>query len=80
MENEYVKVEDCHEVSRKIQQKLDSIDRRLFRDNGTESMQTKVNRNTDLSNGVRRLFWIILTATLTQLVGVTILIIHKATR
>ena len=39
---EFVTREGCGEVSRRVLEKLDQIERRLFRDNGTLSIQTRL--------------------------------------
>ena len=40
--DEFVTREVCGEVSRRVLEKLDQIERRLFRDNGTLSIQTRL--------------------------------------
>ena len=39
---EFVTREGCGAVSRRVLEKLDQIERRLFRDNGTLSIQTRL--------------------------------------
>jgi hypothetical protein len=44
----YVTHEECGEVNRRVLEKLDSIERRLFRDNGTLSIQTRIERHEQI--------------------------------
>ena len=41
----YVTHEECSESSRQVLEKLDSIEKRLFKDNGTVSIQTRIERH-----------------------------------
>ncbi len=52
MADEFVKTETCTEVSSRIFAKLDSIERRLFRDNGTLSIQTRLDRHEQFIRGI----------------------------
>ncbi len=52
MADEFVKTETCTEVSSRIFAKLDSIERRLFRDNGTLSIQTRLDRHEQVIRGI----------------------------
>ena len=44
----------CEEVSQRIFRKLDSIERRLFKDNGTLSIQTRLDRHEQV---IRAMLW-----------------------
>lgn len=44
----YVTHEECGEVSRRVLEKLESIERRLFKDNGTLSIQTRIERHEQI--------------------------------
>ena len=48
MSADYVTHEQCGEVSRRILEKLDGIEKRLFRDNGTLSIQTRIERHEQI--------------------------------
>jgi len=50
----YVTHEECSESSRQVLEKLDSIERRLFKDNGTVSIQTRIERHDQI---LRMLVW-----------------------
>jgi hypothetical protein len=50
----FVTERSCEEVSRRIFAKLDSIERRLFRDNGTLSIQTRLDRHEQV---IRVILW-----------------------
>ena len=52
--SEHVTVEHCETTSSQILDKLDSIERRLFRDNGSVSMQTRLDRHELV---IRALLW-----------------------
>ncbi|MDD5706472.1 MAG: hypothetical protein PHR35_11130 [Kiritimatiellae bacterium] len=39
---------ECSEVSRRILEKLESIEKRLFKDNGTLSIQTRIERHEQI--------------------------------
>ena len=42
---EFVTREECSETSRRVLEKLESIENRLFHDNGTLSIQTRIERH-----------------------------------
>ena len=44
----FVTHEECGEVSRRVLEKLDSIEKRLFHDNGTLSIQTRIERHEQI--------------------------------
>jgi len=52
--SDYVTIETCAASTAKILEKLDSIDKRLFRDNGTLSIQTRLDRHEQI---IRALLW-----------------------
>ena len=52
--DEYVTHETCSNNSRKILGKLESIEKRLFRDNGTISIQTRLDRHEQV---IRVMLW-----------------------
>ena len=47
-EPQYVTHEECGVATRQILEKLDSIDKRLFHDNGTISIQTRIERHEQI--------------------------------
>ena len=49
---EYVTHETCSATSRQVLGKLDSIEKRLFRDNGTVSIQTRLDRHEQVIRGM----------------------------
>lgn len=46
--SEFVTRTECHEVSERILEKLESIEKRLFHDNGTLSIQTRIERHEQI--------------------------------
>ena len=54
MQQGYVTTETCSDNTGKILEKLESIDKRLFRDNGTLSIQTRIDRHEQV---IRALLW-----------------------
>ena len=48
----YVTHAECGEVNRQVLEKLDSIERRLFKDNGTLSIQTRIERHEQILKGL----------------------------
>lgn len=48
--------EGCSEANRQVLGKLESIERRLFRDNGSVSIQTRIDRHEQV---LRVLLWIV---------------------
>ena len=50
----FVTERSCEEVSSRIFAKLDSIERRLFKDNGTLSIQTRLDRHEQV---IRVILW-----------------------
>lgn len=61
------------ESSLRILDKLDGIERRLFRDNGTISIQTRLDRHEQVIRGVLWALSVIGGAFLTTLVAVSVL-------
>ena len=53
--DEYMTREDCAASSTRILAKLESIEKRLFRDNGTLSIQTRIERHEQI---LRVLLWV----------------------
>ena len=51
---DYITTAQCSENTGKILEKLESIDKRLFRDNGTISIQTRIDRHEQV---IRALLW-----------------------
>ena len=45
---------ECGEISRRVLAKLDSIEKRLFKDNGTTSIQTRIERHEQI---LRAMLW-----------------------
>jgi len=54
MGGDYVTHEECGDISRRVLEKLDSIEKRLFKDNGTLSIQTRIERHEQI---LRALLW-----------------------
>ena len=54
MGGDYVTHEECGDISRRVLEKLDSIEKRLFKDNGTVSIQTRIERHEQI---LRALLW-----------------------
>ena len=54
MSQEYVTTQTCSDNTGKILDKLESIDKRLFHDNGTLSIQTRIDRHDQV---IRALLW-----------------------
>ena len=50
----FVTHEECGEISRRVLEKLESMEKRLFRDNGTLSIQTRIERHEQI---LRVLLW-----------------------
>ena len=53
-DEEYVTKDTCGEVSHRVLEKLEQIERRLFKDNGTLSIQTRLDRHEQI---MRALVW-----------------------
>ena len=51
---DYITTAECSENTGKILDKLESIDKRLFHDNGTLSIQTRLDRHEQV---IRTLLW-----------------------
>ena len=45
---DFVTHEECSESNRQVLEKLDSIEKRLFKDNGTLSIQTRIERHEQI--------------------------------
>lgn len=54
MSEEYVTREACGETSERILEKLESIEKRLFHDNGSVSIQTRLDRHEQV---IRVILW-----------------------
>ena len=52
MSGSFVTHEECGEISRRVLEKLDSMEKRLFRDNGTLSIQTRIERHEQILHGL----------------------------
>ena len=52
----FVTSEMCAETSARVLEKLDSIEKRLFQDNGTVSIQTRLDRHEQV---IRALLWVV---------------------
>ena len=79
-EGGYIDEKTCHEVSQTIFNKLDSIERRLFKDNGTISIQTRLDRHEQV---IRAILWalsVIGGAFLTSLVVSVVFVIKMLLR
>ncbi len=69
---------ECGEISQRLFEKLDSIEKRLFKDNGTLSIQTRIERHEQI---LRVLLWalsIIVGTVLTSAVMAMILLFKWA--
>jgi hypothetical protein len=75
---EYVTHEMCSETSRQVLGKLESIEKRLFRDNGTVSIQTRLDRHEQVIRGMLWGLSVIGSALLTSMV-VALLVLLKST-
>lgn len=51
---DFVTHAECGETSRRVLEKLESIEKRLFKDNGTLSIQTRIERHEQI---LRVLLW-----------------------
>ncbi|HBA86321.1 MAG TPA: hypothetical protein DCZ95_19750 [Verrucomicrobia bacterium] len=51
---DFITTAQCSESTDKILEKLESIEKRLFRDNGTISIQTRIDRHEQV---IRALLW-----------------------
>ncbi|HBA85391.1 MAG TPA: hypothetical protein DCZ95_14990 [Verrucomicrobia bacterium] len=51
---DFITTAECSENTGKILEKLESIEKRLFRDNGTISIQTRIDRHEQV---IRALLW-----------------------
>lgn len=51
---DFVTHAECGEISRRVLEKLESIEKRLFKDNGTLSIQTRIERHEQI---LRVLLW-----------------------
>jgi hypothetical protein len=74
----YVTHEECGEISRRVLEKLESMEKRLFKDNGTLSIQTRIERHEQI---LRVLLWalsIIVGTVLTSAVMAMILLFKWA--
>ena len=56
MSDDYVTHAECSEVNRRVLEKLASIERRLFKDNGTLSIQTRLDRHEQV---IRAILWVL---------------------
>lgn len=75
---DFVTHTQCGEISQRVFEKLDSIEKRLFKDNGTLSIQTRIERHEQI---LRVLLWalsIIAGTVLTSAVMGTILLFKWA--
>ncbi|MCX6996331.1 MAG: hypothetical protein NTV49_04430 [Kiritimatiellaeota bacterium] len=55
MSGNFVTHEECGDISQRVLDKLDSIERRLFKDNGTLSIQTRIERHEQI---LKVLLWV----------------------
>ena len=53
-QDQYVSRELCSEVSHRVLEKLELIEKRLFRDNGSVSIQTRLDRHEQV---IRVILW-----------------------
>ena len=54
MSGDFVTHAECGEISQRVLEKLDSIEKRLFKDNGTLSIQTRIERHEQI---LRAMLW-----------------------
>jgi hypothetical protein len=52
----------CGRSFDEIIRKLDGIDRKLFRDNGTLSVQTQIRLNAEAVSAMKRVMWMLIVA------------------
>jgi len=62
--------ETCGRSFVEILRKLESIDKRLFRDNGTISVQTQIRLNSNSIATMKRLTWIVASSVIVLIVGI----------
>ena len=74
----FVTREMCSETSRQVLGKLDSIEKRLFRDNGTVSIQTRLDRHEQVIRGMLWALSVIGGALLTSMVVALIVMLRSA--
>jgi len=55
-DSQFVTNKDCAGTSARVLEKLDRIERRLFRDNGSVSIQTRIDRHEQI---LRVVLWIV---------------------
>ena len=74
----YVTHEECGEINQRVLQKLESMEKRLFRDNGTLSIQTRIERHEQILHGLLWALSIIVGTVLTAAVMGLILLFKWA--
>ena len=67
----------CGRSFERVFKKLESIDKRLFRDNGNVSIQTRLDRHEQTIRTIKRLTWITVTAVLGILVATVVGVLGK---
>ena len=60
----------CGRSFDEILRKLESIDKRLFRDNGTLSVQTQIRLNSEAVTTMKRVVWLLVVAVAGTMVSV----------
>jgi len=75
---EFVTHAQCGEINQRVFQKLESIEKRLFRDNGTLSIQTRIERHEQILHGLLWALSIIVGTVLTAAVMGLILLFKWA--
>ena len=78
MTPDYVTAETCSSNTGQILEKLESIDKRLFRDNGTLSIQTRIDRHEQV---IRALLWAVSVvggAILVSAVSIVVMLVRYA--
>jgi len=68
---------DSSELIQQLIEKLDSIERRLFRDNGRLSVQTRLDRHEQVIRGMLWALSVIGAALLTSAVGVLFMVVRS---
>ena len=77
-DGDYITEEACEAVSNRIFSKLDSIERRLFKDNGTVSIQTRLDRHEQVIRGMLWGLSVIGGALLTSMVVALLVLLRTA--
>ena len=78
--SEFVTDEACSKRTSEIMAALHRIERRLFFDNGTPSIQTRIDRNERVITTMRRVVWGLWGAVVTMASGVIVAFVLREMR